>query len=156
MMRREREGVRGAGSLPQRSVISARSALEAGQREEAAIANAPQVELIYKAATRDVVEASRAAGHFVGMPVDVADGYLHFSTGAQLAETLRLWFKGSRGLVLLAVRAEEMEAALRWEASRGGQLFPHVYGTFEMSAVVHEGVIDVDADGACVLPEWVR
>ena len=92
--------------------------------------------LIYKIATRDVAEAARAAGTFTGMPVDLADGYLHFSTAAQLPETLRLWFKGQGDLALFAVSSGDMGALLHWEPSRGGQLFPHVYGTFPMSAVV--------------------
>jgi uncharacterized protein (DUF952 family) len=113
-------------------------------------------ELIYKIATRDVAEAARAAGSFTGMPIDLADGYLHFSTAQQLAETLRLWFRGQGDLALLAVRTRDVGETLRWEASRGGQLFPHVYGSFPMSAVVHEATIAVDAEGSCPLPEWVR
>lgn len=112
-------------------------------------------EFIYKIATADVAAASRASGTFTGMPIDVTDGYLHFSTGTQLAETLRLWFKGQSGLALMAVRSYDMGKALVWEPSRGGQLFPHVYGTFPMSAVVHEATVSVDAEGTCTLPEWV-
>lgn len=113
-------------------------------------------ELIYKIATSEVVDAAHASGTFTGMPIDTEDGYLHFSTAAQVAETLRLWFKGQRDLGLLAVRSAAMGPALRWEPSRGGQLFPHVYGTFPMTAVAHEASIDVDAEGHCELPEWVR
>jgi uncharacterized protein (DUF952 family) len=116
----------------------------------------PNPDLIYKIATRDVAEAARAAGTFTGMPIDVTDGFLHFSTAAQISETLRLWFKGQSGLAILAVRSYDVGSALRWEPSRGGQLFPHVYGTFPMSAVVHEATVDVDAQGNCALPEWVR
>jgi uncharacterized protein (DUF952 family) len=112
-------------------------------------------EFIYKIATRDVVEAARAGGTFTGMPIDTADGYLHFSTAAQLPETLRLYFAGQRDIVLLAVRSRDMGEALVWELSRGGQLFPHVYGTFPMSAVVHEAAIDVAAGGSCALPGWI-
>lgn len=116
----------------------------------------PHPELIYKIATREVAEAARASGTFRGMPIDHADGFVHFSTAAQLAETLRLHFAGQSDLVLLALRAAEMEAALRWEPSRGGELFPHLYGTFPMAAVVHEAAIAVHDDGRCDLPEWVR
>jgi uncharacterized protein (DUF952 family) len=112
-------------------------------------------ELIYKIATPDVVAAARASGTFTGMPIDEKDGYLHFSTATQLAETLKLYFAGTSP-TLLAVRSYDMGAGLRWEPSRGGQLFPHVYGTFPMSAVVHEAVVTVAPDGACALPEWVR
>jgi uncharacterized protein (DUF952 family) len=112
-------------------------------------------ELIYKIATREVAGAARARGTFAGMPIDLTDGYLHFSTASQLAETLRLHFKNQGDLALLAVRSSDMGKALVWEPSRGGQLFPHVYGTFPMSAVVHEAQIAVDAEGNCKLPEWV-
>ena len=116
----------------------------------------PNPEYIYKIATREVAEQSRAAGTFTGMPIDLTDGYLHFSTATQVGETLRLWFKNQRDLALLAVRVRDMGGTLRWEPSRGGQLFPHVYGTFPMTAVVHEASINVDAEGRCVLPEWVK
>src|SRR5687767_12644571 len=101
------------------------------------------LEFIYKIATRDVAEHAREAGTFTGMPIDERDGYLHFSTAAQLPETLKLYFAGQGDLVLLAVPSHDMGATLRWEPSRGGQLFPHVYGTFPMSAVVHEAAITV-------------
>lgn len=112
-------------------------------------------ELIYKIATNEVAEASRAAGAFTGMPVDAADGYVHFSTAAQLTETLRLHFKGQGDLVLMAVRSADLGDALRWEPSRGGALFPHLHGPLPMSAVVREARIAVDATGECELPEWV-
>ncbi|HHY50340.1 MAG TPA: DUF952 domain-containing protein [Alphaproteobacteria bacterium] len=113
-------------------------------------------EFIYKIATRAVTQAARASGAFTGMPIDVKDGYLHFSTAGQLPETLRLHFRGEGDLVLLALRTHDLGAALRWEPSRGGALFPHVYGPFPMAAVVHEATIAVEADGTCRLPEWVR
>ena len=112
-------------------------------------------EFIYKIATRDVVEAARVGGTFTGMPIDTADGYLHFSTAAQLPETLRLYFGGQTDVVLLALRSRDMGEALVWESSRGGQLFPHVYGTFPMTTVVHEAAIDVAADGSSTLPGWI-
>lgn len=113
-------------------------------------------EHIYKIATHDVVAASRHRGTFTGMAVDMADGYLHFSTAEQLAETLRLHFRGKHELVLLAVRADDLGESLQWEPSRGGELFPHVHGTFPMSAIVHDAVIAVDDAGHCELPDWVR
>ncbi len=113
-------------------------------------------ELIYKIATREVTDAARASGTFSGMPIDREDGFLHFSTAGQLPDTLRLHFRGQGDLVLLALHAADLGAALRWEPSRGGALFPHLYGTFPMSSVVHEAAIAVDGSGACDLPEWVR
>jgi uncharacterized protein (DUF952 family) len=116
----------------------------------------PEPEFIYKIASAEVAAAAQHAGTFTGMPIDEKDGYIHFSTAAQLPETLSLHFRGQGDLVLLAVRAADVAAGLRWEASRGGQLFPHVYGAFPMSAVAWSAPIEVAADGTCVLPEAVR
>ena len=113
-------------------------------------------DFIYKVASAAAFGQSEAAGSFVGMPVDHADGYVHFSTAAQLRETLRLHFAGQADLVLFAVRARDVGAALRWEASRGGDLFPHVYGDVPMRAVAEHARIAVAADGAVDLPEWVQ
>lgn len=115
-----------------------------------------KTDYIYKIATRQVVAESRAAGTFTGMAVDLADGYLHFSTAEQLPETLRLHFRGKSELVLLELPAGGFGEALRWEPSRGGELFPHLYGTFPMDLVVHETTIAVDDAGTCDLPDWVR
>jgi uncharacterized protein (DUF952 family) len=114
-------------------------------------------DLIYKIATSESYAPARHAGHYSGMPIDADDGYMHFSTAAQLAETLRLHFKGQADLVLLAVRAAELGDNLVWEPSRGGQLFPHLYGgPLDLAAVAWEEAISVDAEGGCVLPEAVR
>ena len=114
------------------------------------------VDLIYKIASAEVVEASRRMGTFTGMAVDLADGYVHFSTAEQLPDTLRLHFRGQSDLVLLAVRTADLDSALTWEPSRGGALFPHLYGQMSMSVVAHEAPIAVDDDGRCDLPEWVQ
>lgn len=111
---------------------------------------------IYKVTSRAVFEASRAAGRFLGMPVDHADGYLHFSTADQLRETLRLYFAGEADLVLFAVARSSFSEALRWEPSRGGQLFPHLFGELPMSLVGNTATIEVAADGSVTLPEWVQ
>lgn len=114
-------------------------------------------ELIYKIATSASFAPARLAGHYAGMPIDGADGYMHFSTAAQLAETLRLHFKGQSDLVLLAVRAADLGNDLVWEQSRGGQLFPHLYnGPLNLIDVVWEEAISVDAEGQCTLPEAVK
>ena len=113
-------------------------------------------DFIYKIAARDVVDASLAAGRFTGMPIDLKDGYIHFSTAAQLAETLGLHFAGQGDLTLFAVRCTDLGAGLRWEPSRGGQLFPHLYGELHIGALGQYATVSVDADGGVVLPEWVR
>lgn len=113
-------------------------------------------DFIYKIASAENFADAKAAGTYTGMPIDEQDGYVHFSTAAQLAETLSLHFKGQAGLVLFAVRSADMGSKLVWEASRGGQLFPHVYGSFPMAAVAWQGTVDVGADGSVTLPAEVR
>jgi uncharacterized protein (DUF952 family) len=114
-------------------------------------------QFVYKIATEAAFAPSRGATSFAGMPIDAADGYMHFSTAAQLPETLRLHFAGQSGLVLLAVRSADLGANLVWEPSRGGALFPHLYGgPLAISAIAWEAPLSVAADGSCILPEAVR
>lgn len=113
-------------------------------------------ELVYKIATADVVAAAHGKGIFPAMPIDAADGYIHFSTAPQLPETLSLYFAGQDNLVLLAVRTFDLGNALVWEPSRGGQLFPHAYGEVSPSAVAWTAVISVASDGSCPLPADVQ
>lgn len=75
------------------------------------------------------------SGVFTGSPVDLADGFIHFSTAAQLAETIARHFAGQPDLLLVTVAVEPLGDALRWEPSRGGQLFPHLYGPLPLTAV---------------------
>lgn len=111
---------------------------------------------VYKVASREVYEASQEAGTFVGQPIDLKDGYIHFSTAAQLRETIRLYFAGLSGQVLFAVPVAPFGGAMKWEASRGGDLFPHLYGQLPMSSVTAMADLDVPADGVVTLPEWVK
>jgi uncharacterized protein (DUF952 family) len=83
--------------------------------------------LIYKIFRRPEWDAFRAAGENTGAPIDVADGYVHFSTAAQVAETAARHFASESDLVLLALNPDSLGDALKWEASRGGALFPHLY-----------------------------
>lgn len=117
--------------------------------------SAPQ--FVYKIATEAAYAPARGTPAFAGMPIDAQDGYIHFSSADQLGETLRLHFAGQDGLVLLAVRSADLGDALVWEASRGGALFPHLYGgKLPLSVVAWEAPISVAADGSCILPEAVR
>lgn len=114
-------------------------------------------EFVYKIATEAVFAPARNASHFAGMPIDAKDGYIHFSTVAQLTETLRLHFAGQGSLVLLAVRSADLGSDLVWEPSRGGALFPHLYGgPLATSSIAWEAPLSVAADGTCTLPEAVR
>lgn len=114
-------------------------------------------ELIYKITTAAAFAPARISGQFEGMPIDAKDGYMHFSTAAQLSETLRLHFAGQAGLLLLAVPTADLGSDLVWEPSRGGELFPHLYGGhLKLSSVLWEEPISVAADGSCNLPAGVK
>lgn len=113
-------------------------------------------EFVYKIATHETYRVFSKSGVFPGMPVDIKDGYIHFSTARQLADTLRLHFAGQGNLVVFAVRCETMGAALRWEPSRGGQLFPHLYGDLSISVIGSHATVAVAEDGSVALPGWVR
>ncbi|BAT59008.1 hypothetical protein GJW-30_1_01536 [Variibacter gotjawalensis] len=90
---------------------------------------------IYKIAPRALWEAAERAGAFTGAPVDVEDGYIHFSARDQVEETAAKHFAGQRDLLLIAVDADALGHALQWEPSRGGALFPHLYAPLRMHAV---------------------
>ena len=90
---------------------------------------------IYKILPRTEWTAAQAAGVFTGSAVDLADGYIHFSTGPQAAETARRHFAGKADLVVLEIEAAGLGEALVWEPSRGGDLFPHLYGHLAVAAV---------------------
>lgn len=92
--------------------------------------------LIYKIFRTDEWAALQAAGETDGAPVDVADGFVHFSTAAQAAETAAKHFSGEDGLTLLAIEADSLGADLKWEVSRGGALFPHLYRKLRLTDVV--------------------
>jgi uncharacterized protein (DUF952 family) len=91
--------------------------------------------VIYKIATAEQWRAAEAAGVFHGAPIDHADGFIHFSTAQQVSETLAKHFAGASGLLLVEVAVEALGAALRWEPSRGGALFPHLYAPLPLTAV---------------------
>jgi uncharacterized protein (DUF952 family) len=116
----------------------------------------PTPQFAYKVVSGPVWKASEAVGNLGLMPVDEADGFIHMSTAAQLRETLRLYFAGQTGLVLFAVEPARFGDALKWEPSRGGALFPHLYGELPMGAVAWSAEIDVAEDGSVDLPEAVR
>lgn len=103
--------------------------------------------IIYKIAPRALWRDAEAAGRFTGAPVDVADGYIHFSTAAQVRETARRHFAGEDDLVLVAVDAAVLGDALRHEPSRGGDLFPHLYAALPLAAVLWVRPLPLDSDG---------
>ncbi len=109
--------------------------------------------IVYKVLTaRDV--AALAAGAFVGAPIDVADGYIHLSTAAQLTETVKRHFAGQDGLTIGAVDLALLGDAVRWEPSRGGQLFPHLYAALTATTIVAQGPLEWQTDGTVRLPRY--
>ncbi len=92
--------------------------------------------LIFKILPRSEWAAAEAQGRFAGSGIDLADGFIHFSSADQKDETLRLHFAGRTDLVLVAVEAEALGDPLKWEASRGGALFPHLYGPLPVGLAV--------------------
>jgi uncharacterized protein (DUF952 family) len=103
---------------------------------------------IYKILPRADWTAAHEAGRFEGSSVDLQDGFIHFSTGAQAQETARRHFAGQADLVVLEVEADDLGEALRWEASRGGDLFPHLYGPLEARHVRYVIEAPLGEDGA--------
>ncbi|MFN3641470.1 MAG: DUF952 domain-containing protein [Gemmobacter sp.] len=110
--------------------------------------------LIYKIFRRPEWDALCAAGETAGAPVDLADGFIHFSTAAQVAETAARHFAAESDLVLVAVSVEHLGEALKWEASRGGALFPHLYRPLRMADVVWDKSLPLGATGH-IFPEGV-
>ena len=110
--------------------------------------------LIYKIFRRPEWDDFRAAGETAGAPVDLADGFIHFSTAAQVAETADRHFATESDLVLVACQAEALGPALKWEPSRGGALFPHLYRPLRLSEVVWDKSLPLGATGH-IFPEGV-
>jgi len=105
----------------------------------------------YKILTAEQMGALEA-DRFEGAPIDVADGYVHLSTADQVAGTLDVHFAGREDLFLAAVDLEAAEDAVRWESSRGGALFPHLYGRLAKALVLASGPLQRDAAGEPILP----
>ncbi len=109
---------------------------------------------IYKILRADEWDALSTLGTTAGSPDDAADGYVHFSTADQVADTLRKHFDGQDGLVLLAMDADRLGESLRWEPARDGADFPHLYRALSLSDVIWNRPIAVQ-DGRHVLPDGV-
>jgi uncharacterized protein (DUF952 family) len=107
---------------------------------------------IYKILRRPEWDAFRSAGLTHGAPVDLSDGYIHFSTAAQLAETAAKHFSSESNLVLLALDSDRLGAELRWEPSRGGQLFPHLYRALRLDELIWDKSLPLGASGH-IFPE---
>lgn len=107
--------------------------------------------IAYKVLTADQM-AALEADRFEGAPVDLADGYIHLSTADQLTETVDRHFAGQADLFVAAVALDALGDAVRWEVSRGGAEFPHIYGRLPRGAVVASGPLARGPDGAVLPP----
>jgi len=114
------------------------------------------VPTIYKICTALEWRAAERAGAYRGSAVDRRDGFIHFSAAGQAAETAARHFAGQHDLVLVAVDADALGDALKWEPSRGGALFPHLYGELNVNAVRRVEPLPLDAAGRHVFPPLDR
>ena len=108
---------------------------------------------IYKICAASEWHEAEHAGVYRGSAADLRDGFIHFSTAEQATETASKWFAGQRNLVLIAVDAGALGTRLKWEPSRGGALFPHLYGALELKAVLRVDPLSLDASGHHVFPK---
>jgi len=111
------------------------------------------VTTIYKICEQAVWRAAEAGESFLGTDADERDGFIHFSTAAQFAETLAKHYAGKTDLVLVAVDAEALAMTLVWERSRGGDMFPHLYAPLPLSAVKWARPLADEIEGRRALPE---
>jgi uncharacterized protein (DUF952 family) len=112
-----------------------------------------RVRTIYKICPASAWREAERQGVYDGSADDKRDGFIHFSTAAQVAETARKHFAGQTGLFLVAVDADALGDALRWEPSRNDDLFPHLYGALDLGAVTAVYDLPARADGGHDLPE---
>jgi uncharacterized protein (DUF952 family) len=109
--------------------------------------------IIYKICDVALWRAAERERRFDGAKIDARDGYIHFSTAEQVVETAARYFAGGHDLLLIAVDADSLGVALKWEPSRGGALFPHLYGPLSLDAVRWVKPLPIGADGRHVFPE---
>ena len=108
---------------------------------------------IYKICERDEWRVAESDGAFRGSDVDRRDGFIHFSTAAQVAETTAKHFAKQSGLMLVAVDGDALGPALKWERSRGNELFPHLYAALPLTAVCWARPLPDEIDGRRIFPE---
>ena len=109
--------------------------------------------IIYKICPELLWQEAEKAGIFAGAPIDIQDGYLHFSTGQQVRETAARHFARGGDLLLITVDASLLGEALRYEPSRGGDLFPHLYASLPLSCVLWVKPLPLGAEGRHVFPD---
>ena len=112
--------------------------------------------IVYKILTGLDLAQARRVGRYTGSADDLRDGFIHLSAAHQLKGTLAKHFAGQQGLFLLAVDVGKLGRDLRWEKSRGGALFPHLYAPLPLGAVFWAAPIGLDAEGQHMLPRQVH
>ncbi|WP_350332810.1 DUF952 domain-containing protein [Coralliovum pocilloporae] len=111
--------------------------------------------LIYKIVSEELWAAALKTGRFDGAPIDHQDGYIHLSSAGQVQETAARHFSGQRDLLLVAVEADSLGEALKWEPSRGGALFPHLYAPLDVKGVAWIKPLPLGDDEVHVFPDEV-
>ncbi|WP_156839215.1 DUF952 domain-containing protein [Novosphingobium aquimarinum] len=111
-----------------------------------------QPTIAYKVLTGEQFAELQEHAHFKGAPVDIGDGYIHMSTAEQLTETVDKHFAGQDGLHVAAIDVAGLGDMIKWEPSRGGALFPHLYGPLPLTAVLAHGPLEREDDGKVRLP----
>ena len=111
--------------------------------------------LIYHLARKSDFESARATGRYAGAREDGVDGFMHFSTAAQVVESAARHRAGEPDLMLVAVDPDRLGVALRWEPARGGVLFPHLYGALALDAIAWARPLELGADGRHRFPNLV-
>ena len=111
---------------------------------------------IFRLVTRQEWQEAVRSGAYQGAPHDHADGFIHFSSAAQVEETAHLHYRDQDDVMVLTVDAERLNGAVEWEPSRGGELFPHLYGTVPVEAVLAAEPLDRDREGGFIFPTRPR
>ena len=110
---------------------------------------------VYKIVAADLWQAAEDSGVFAGAGIDLNDGFIHLSTGPQARRTAQLYFAGQDDLVLVAADGASLGEALKYEPSRDGDLFPHLYGSLPLTAVLSVRPLPLGADGNHIFPDDV-
>ena len=108
--------------------------------------------LIFKIVSAQQWSVATEQGEFLGAAIDLTDGYIHFSTAEQLRETVEKHFAGQSDLLLVSVDADSLGDELKWEPSRGGALFPHLYAPLSIESVVMSTEMPLGEDGHHIIP----
>ena len=111
---------------------------------------------IYRLLSAELWRGAQRAGSFAGTEHDRRDGFIHFSTAAQVAETAARYYAGQTELLLLGVSVAALGAELRWEVSRGGALFPHLYRSLPIAAVTSVEALRLGSNGLHLFPSGLE